>query len=65
MSRREVYQYIEDYKLVSIKRLCEIFNYSLKEMLELLKPLVISHKVSIEKDLIKYTPDSFDEEIPE
>lgn len=65
MGYREIYEYIEDRDFVSVKQLCTRFDVSAKQLLELLKPLILAHKLTINKDYIKYTPDNPSEEITE
>lgn len=65
MGYREIYEYIEDHGETSVSILCKKFDMSAKRLLELLRPLIISHKLTLNKDSIKYTPDNPEEEIPE
>jgi len=61
---REIYEYIEARREVSVEKLCKQFDISLKSLLELLKPLIIAHKVNLDKNFVKVVHDS-NEEIPE
>ena len=64
MGYREIYEYIEDHGATNISTLCSKFDLSLKKLLEILRPLIITRKLILDKDWIKYNGGTL-EEIPE
>lgn len=64
MGYREIYEYIEDHRATNMSTLCNKFDLTYKKLLDILRPLIISHKLILEKDWIKYNGDTT-EEIPE
>lgn len=65
MGYRDIYEYVEARGAVPIKKIEEVFDISPNKILDLIRPLIISKKLTLQKDFLKYTAEDSQEEIPE